>query len=88
MKQRGFPVPERFDVTEDMRAWAHQKGIHDEAVDRETEKFLDHGREIGRLCKDWTAAWRNWMRKYLEIREERTQYGRQPYKPNLPKRLN
>jgi hypothetical protein len=32
----------------------------------ETEKFLDYHRARGTTFKDWTAAWRNWMRRAIE----------------------
>jgi uncharacterized protein YdaU (DUF1376 family) len=28
----------------------------------ELEHFKDHARATGRLCADWNAAWRNWLR--------------------------
>lgn len=57
-------VPQEFQVTEDLLAWAkeHTPGVD---VRRETEKFRDH--EFAQPRKDWIAAWRNWMRKAEEI---------------------
>src|SRR5262245_47955534 len=28
----------------------------------ELERFKDHARSTARLCADWNAAWRNWLR--------------------------
>jgi hypothetical protein len=44
-------------------------GITDPWVEFAT--FRDHARTNDRRCKDWSAAWRNWCRKSLRIKEER-----------------
>ena len=66
-------VPQEFQVTEDLLAWAKENtpGVD---VKRETEKFRDH--EFAQPRKDWIAAWRNWMRKAVEISG-----GRGPHNP-------
>lgn len=33
--------------------------------------FRDHAKSNDRRCKDWPAAWRNWCRKALRMKEER-----------------
>lgn len=58
-------LPPGFTVTPDMVAWARE---HVPKVDgrRQTEMFRDHWNSASgaRARKvDWTAAWRNWMRK-------------------------
>ncbi len=52
--------PIDFLITEDMRTWAETKapGVD---IDEETEMFCDH--EFRKGHKDWTATWRNWMRR-------------------------
>ena len=40
-------------------------------LDRELAQFTDHARSKGRTAKDWTAAWRMWVRKADEWRRER-----------------
>lgn len=67
---KGSRLPDSFEVTEAMRAWAktHAPQI---SVDRETERFIDYWRgkagAAGRKA-DWTATWRNWMRTEQERR--------------------
>lgn len=52
-------VPEGFEVTDALRAWAAEKAP---GVDLafETEKFRDH--TFSKPISDWAGAWRNWMR--------------------------
>lgn len=62
---RGTRVPDPFDVTGPMIAWALERcpGIDWE---RETEKFVNYWTAAsGRTAtkRDWVAAWRNWMFK-------------------------
>jgi hypothetical protein len=61
-------IPDDFSVTTDMVEWARQ---HCPDIDgrTETERFRDHWRAAdGRnaVKRDWTAAWRNWMRTAQE----------------------
>ena len=37
------------------------------AMKDETEKFIDYAKANEKKFIDWVAAWRNWMRKALEI---------------------
>lgn len=53
-------VPEDFAVTPDMLTWA-SKNVPGVDVLRETETFRDH--EFAAAKTDWTATWRNWMRR-------------------------
>ena len=53
---------------EELEQW-RQHGLTDPAVEFAT--FRDHARSNDRRCKDWPAAWRNWCRKALRIKEER-----------------
>ncbi len=67
-RKRGVktPVAEPFVVTDSMRAWAEGKAP-EASVERETEKFVNHALANGRECKDWEAAWRNWMLRAAEF---------------------
>ncbi|MEV4001013.1 hypothetical protein [Actinomadura sp. NPDC049753] len=58
------PAPEIFPVTASMRAWArdHERRITVD-LDDQTERFLNHARQNDRRCRDWQAAWRNWILK-------------------------
>lgn len=62
-RKRGSRIPENFEVTPEMVAWATQTVPH---VDGkwETEKFINHwqGESSSNATKiDWVAAWRKWM---------------------------
>lgn len=58
------PAPEIFPVTAEMRTWAknHKRGITVD-LDDQTERFLNHARQTDRRCRNWLAAWRNWILK-------------------------
>lgn len=40
------------------------------------QRFCDHARTNARLCADWEAAWRNWKRKTVELKQKDKQNGR------------
>ena len=42
---------------------------HNVDISVEAEKFRDHALAQGRMCKDWNAAFRNWIRKSSEFRQ-------------------
>lgn len=62
--------PQGFEVTAEMKAWAAEKcrGVD---VEHETAAFRDH--EFERKYSDWTATWRNWIRRAFKH-----QLGRRP----------
>jgi hypothetical protein len=56
-----LPIPEPFVVTAELVNWAREEvPLVDHAL--ETPKFVDWHKSKGSRFKDWTAAWRNWMR--------------------------
>lgn len=59
-----LPVPETFDVTQQMIDWL---GVNHITTDFtiETSKFLDHHRSKGSTMACWVSAWRNWMRNSM-----------------------
>lgn len=62
---RATRIPEDFEVTREMVAWARANVPHVDGR-RETERFIDHWHQAsGRTAskRDWPAAWRNWMRE-------------------------
>jgi Helix-turn-helix domain len=67
---RASSSPESFPITEAMCAWAqeHLPGVN---VDRETDQLLDYHRAKGSVFKDWTAAWRTWMRNAPSFQKPR-----------------
>lgn len=56
----GKQCPIDFLITDAMRIWAEAK-VPGVDIDEETEMFCDH--EFAHSHKDWTATWRNWMRR-------------------------
>jgi hypothetical protein len=75
--KRGSRLSENFAITEDMRAWAQEKGVRVDLL-RETEKFCNYYRAKGGqkgVRLDWAATWRNWILKaeeYNNGRQEQT----------------
>ena len=43
-----------------MKEWAVSNNIRSD-LERERVKFINHFTANGKLMKDWTATWRNWM---------------------------
>jgi hypothetical protein len=66
-------APEIFPVSVDMHAWAagHTRQITVN-LDHETERFLNHARQHDRRCRDWHAAWRNWVLKAQDFADQRS----------------
>lgn len=57
-------LPDDFTVTDEMKAWFAEQDwarfVTHPGV--ETQNFMDHHRAKGSKFRDWTAAWRTWMR--------------------------
>lgn len=70
-KKPATAVPESFEVTEQLWAWATEHGVAHERVESETEKFLTHHKAKGSTFSDWPAAWRNWMLKAADFARAR-----------------
>lgn len=72
--QRGSRIPEPFNVTREMRAWAAAE-VPGVDVDRSTRAFVDYwrakpGKDATKL--DWVGTWRNWLRRDFEkVRPQR-----------------
>ena len=59
--RKATQVPDPFVVTEELVDWAKMETpLVNQAL--ETPKFVDYHKSKGSTFKDWTAAWRNWMR--------------------------
>jgi hypothetical protein len=63
---KGTLIAADFSITPDMRLWADVKAPLVD-IDAETEKFVDYWLANGRRMADWTATWRNWMRRCLAM---------------------
>lgn len=66
-------IPDIFPVTAEMRTWMknHTKIKFTVDAETETERFINHAHKDDRRCRDWFAAWRNWMIKAQEIADSR-----------------
>jgi hypothetical protein len=71
-------LPEGFPITEDMRVWAREK-VPNVDIDGQHEQFCDYWRAHGKKMADWTATWRNWMRRAPEF--TRPTVGKNRWKP-------
>jgi len=58
-----LPFPSgRFLLTGAMSEWARKENLGHIDLRAETAKFKDHALANDRRCRDWVAAWRNWIR--------------------------
>lgn len=66
-KSRGTRLPEDWECPPDLFRWACEvEGLSVEAVDREAQKFRDYWISTGRTHVNWSATWRNWIRRARE----------------------
>ncbi len=63
------PCPDPFPITPEMREWAH-KNVGRLDIDWYTEQMVDYWLGHGKMMKDWTRTWRNWMRNSLSINRQ------------------
>ncbi len=68
--KRAHQLPEPFFVTGAMREWAAEE-VPTVDITTETRQFVDHHRAKGSTMKDWTAAWRTWMRNAKRFDQRR-----------------
>lgn len=67
-------APLVFVLDKSHRDWAVVNDINVD-LEIETEKFLDHHRAKGNTFKDWSAAWRKWMRSAVEYARKNGTYN-------------
>lgn len=75
--RRGTRLPDNFEPTDEMKAWARKDCPL--TTYRDHEMFVDHWRaQTGQRAvkRDWIATWRNWMRRTQENRERTSNYQR------------
>jgi len=77
VQKRATGVPDDLAITDAMRTYAAKKSISGDAVERETERFLDHHRAKGTTMLDWVAGWRTWISRSLDYAPRPTN-GRGP----------
>jgi hypothetical protein len=77
--EKATRLPEPFDVSDEMFNFAASLGLDRNTILIEHEKFCDYYRASGKVMIDWTAAWRNWMRRANEFRKSRPKSRQQEY---------
>lgn len=60
-------------VSDNLRAYASEKGFVNGSVDEMFEAFRDHHMSRGSMFVDWFAAWRTWVNKAVKFQQEREQ---------------
>jgi len=66
---RGTRLPAGWAPSDEDTAWAIDEGLSAERVEREAARFRDfwHGKAgQGAMKVDWSATWRNWIRKTVD----------------------
>jgi hypothetical protein len=66
-QKRRAQIRDDWKPTEADIAWQRQEGITDTAARRELPRFIDHWRGKGEPRADWSATWRNWLRRAGEF---------------------
>jgi hypothetical protein len=65
-KKKATAAPAEFPITDKMQAFATKHGINGN-IQTITDHFLDFHRAKGSTFKDWTAAWRTWVRNEVKF---------------------
>jgi len=71
---RGARIPENWSPTTKDYAFAAEQGLSREEINHEHEQFRDHWVSAtgkGSTKRDWSAAWRTWVRNTIKWRTER-----------------
>jgi hypothetical protein len=71
-RMRGSFLPDDWTLPGDGRAYARDRGMTDEMMAEEAEKFADHWRQDASpkaVKRDWPAAWRTWVRNSKRFAE-------------------
>jgi hypothetical protein len=76
--KRGTTAPDALVITSAMREWATGEGITVN-LEAETAQMLDHHQAKGSTFRDWTAAWRTWMRNSQKFASQRSG-GHRPFR--------
>lgn len=74
-EKRDTPIPENFEITDEMKSWAKGAGI---TIDLKsaTDSWKDYSASKDKRFTDWVAAWRNGMKKAQQWADEK--------KPKIP----
>jgi hypothetical protein len=71
-------LPDEAALTDADEAYAKVKGFDDAGIDRMFEAFCDYHWAKGDRMRDWSAAWRTWVRRELEGRTRAAPSGGRP----------
>lgn len=55
------PLPAGFELTDQLREFASQRGYGQPAIDEMFEKFRAYHADKGTLSADWAASWQSWV---------------------------
>lgn len=61
-KKQAHPIGDEWSPTDDDVAYARSKGLGDERIADEAERFRDHHLTKPKPIANWSAAWRTWTR--------------------------
>jgi len=75
-RARTHALPDEWNPPEDAYDLGAEIGLTSAEIENETAAFRDHAKANDRRQADWTAAWRQWVRKAATWKAER--------KPNSP----
>jgi hypothetical protein len=71
-------LPDEAALTDADEAYAKAKGFDETGIDRMFEAFCDYHWAKGDRMRDWSAAWRTWVRRELEGRTRAAARGGRP----------
>lgn len=66
-RKRATTLPDDFQVTPTMIKWADGFGLSGDRIKAATDHFKDHHTAKGSTFKDWSAAWRTWIRNEIKF---------------------
>lgn len=66
---RGRRLPNDWQPTEADVAFAEAEGFDTAETNRQADRFRDYWRGTGKPKKDWSATWRNWIRREADERK-------------------
>lgn len=69
--RRAHPIRPNWLPDEQAITWAREQGYTDAWCRAQTEQFRDYYTATGKAMKDWTAAWRNWLRKSAQFQSDK-----------------
>lgn len=69
--KRATQLPDKWRPSQRDELYAGSKGLTPKGISREVEDFRDYHIGHGSKWVDWSAAWRMWVRRAVDMREAR-----------------